>query len=202
MSTVREEIQRQQRLARMRQGQLAPELEDIPSMDGVRVGLVPLTESEAQQGMLAAATFEVDENFAGMQARNRVALVHDVWNACREPSQPDKKVWESPAAMQSELDPGDIDYLAMRLSVLMDYAAPSFEQITEKELEALKKACQTLPWRELSGTQAAAARVFLSTVLPEALPASLYGRTSTDSSTQTSERDESTFDASRSTATD
>lgn len=191
-NTIRDEIRKRYRLARMRQGQEAPELVDIPSMDGIRVAMVPLSEGESQQSMLAAADLEVRDNPAGWQFRNRAALEQDVWRACREPANPEQLIWESPQVMCDELDPSDVDYLAMRLTALMDYASPSLASLTEEQIDALKKALQKIEWRELTGTRAAAARVFLSHLFPELLAASLSGFTSTEPSTEKTEKGAST----------
>lgn len=201
MTSVREAIHEQNRLSRMRAGQLAPEYVDVPSKQGIRLALVPLTEHESRQGLLASAALDLPDNVSGFQIRNRVTLVTDVWHACREMDDPSEKVWRTPEEMEKEVDPADIDYLGMRLAMLMDYASPSLATLSDETIETLKKVSPTIPWRELTGMQAAAARVFLSTVLAQALPDNWSGFISTDSLTIKTENPESTFDAFPSTET-
>lgn len=171
----------------MRMGQTVGEPVQVPSM-GVTVQLVPLTEAEVMAGFLWLQSLELramDGRAEHYVARRSVS--HDVWTAMREPEDTGKKVYETLEEMESELDSSDIDFLAMELNVLMNYASPSLANMTEEELVNLKKACQDLPWNELTGSQAAAARIFITTLWPRLLPDNSLGSTSTESSMETSE---------------
>ena len=127
MATVREAMREQHRLARMRNGQDVPERVDIPSMSGIGACLVPLTEAESQRGIVAAADLNVNDNQAGMMARERAATISDIWHALREPSDIDRRVFATPEDMTTTLVPTDIDYLADKLTLLQDYASPAIE---------------------------------------------------------------------------
>lgn len=193
MTTMREAIKEQTRLSRMRQGQEVPEYIDVPSMEGVRVALVPLTEAELSRGLAyAAKDDDVPESFSGVQYRTRRAIQSDLWHAIREPGDIDKRVFESIEDMVEVLSPADIDFLNMHLATLMNFASPAMDGLTEEDLDFLGRAWQAIRLNELTGRRWAAAKVCLSILLPELLQARLSGRTSTDGSTQTTESDEST----------
>lgn len=192
MSRILEAIKEQSRLARMRMGQDAPEYVEIPSMPGIRCVMVPLLEKEAHAGVLAAASLKVDDNAAGMQLRNRVAIDHDVWNALRDPDDTDKKVFESVDQMTGLLDPSDIDHLADELTLLMDYASPTADGLSDAEVEELKKAFAETDWSALTGRRWAAVKLCVSTLFPELLVVKSRGSGSTDSATTTNGNDAST----------
>lgn len=202
MSVIRETIQKRSRTARMRMGQEVGEYVDIPSLtnpddgDKVRVVLVPLNESELQQGLAYAAMDEdVPESFSGVQYRSRRSVTSDIWHACRTPDKLSEKVFESIEQMTELLDPSDIDYLNMHLAALMNYSSPSLDGLTDEDMDFLDQAWKTIQLKGLSGRQWAAAKVCLSLLLPELLQARSFGSTSTRSSTPTSESDESTSSA-------
>jgi hypothetical protein len=188
MPSVREAIKEQNRLARMRMGQEAPDFVDIPSMPGVRAVQVPLLEREAQAGIIRAADIDVPDNSAGLQARNRIAIESDVWHSLREIDDPSKHVFESIDEMVGEegLDPGDIDHLADNLRILMDYSSPALDGFSDKELDDLKKVFAETDWSALTGKRWAALKLCVSILFPELLQARSLGTGSTDSSTPTS----------------
>lgn len=190
-SSMRDAIREKTRLARMRQGQDVGEPTDIPSLQDpengemVRVMVVPLMESESQQGLMRAAFLEVPDNAAGIQARNRAAMESDVWHAVREPGDISKKVFASIEDMVETLAPTDIDYLFDALALVMDYASPSIDGLTDKDLDELKKAFGEMDWSGLTGRRWAAVRLTLLILFPELLQGKLRGFTSTDSATAT-----------------
>jgi hypothetical protein len=186
MTTVREAIRENNRLARMRNGQDVPERVEIPSMQGIGACLVPLTEAESQLGIVAAADLNVNDNQAGMMARERAATISDIWHALREPSDPTMKVFETPEDMTAALKPTDIDHLADKLVLLQDYASPSLDGMNEEELNELKKAFGETDWSELTGRRWAAVKLCCSILFPELLAVKLRGYSSTDSATTTS----------------
>jgi len=179
----------------MRLGQLAPEFVDIPSMNGIRVALVPLIEAESQRGMMRAAELEVPDNVAGIQLRNRAALESDVYHAMRDPENIDKQLFESVDTMVEELEPSDIDALADHLMTLMEYASPSIDGLSEEDLLDLKKGFAEIDLRVLTGQQWAAVKLCFQALLPNLLAVKLRGTLSTDSSMLMSENDESISDA-------
>lgn len=194
MPSVREAIKEQNRLARMRMGQEAPDFVDIPSMPGVRAVQVPLLEREAQAGIIRAADIDVPDNSAGLQARNRIAIESDVWHSLREIDDPSKHVFESIDEMVGEegLDPGDIDHLADNLRILMDYSSPALDGFSDKELDDLKKVFAETDWSALTGKRWAALKLCVSILFPELLQARSLGTGSTGSSTPTSDEAAST----------
>jgi len=179
----------------MRLGQLAPEFVDIPSMNGIRVALVPLIEAESQRGMMRAAELEVPDNVAGIQLRNRAALESDVYHAMRDPENIDKQLFESVDTMVEELEPSDIDALADHLMTLMEYASPSIDGLSEEDLLDLKKGFAEIDLSVLTGQQWAAVKLCFQALLPNLLAVKLRGTLSTDSSMLMSENDESISDA-------
>lgn len=192
MTSLRDKIRDQQRVKRMRLGQEAPELIDIPSLDGVRVAMVPLTEAESQASLIAASALDVLDNSAGIQARNRVTVQMDVWNACRDPEDVDKKVWPSMEEMVKDLEPADIEWLFDQLTTLSDYASPAIDGISEEDLADLKNSFALIDWNALTGRRWSALKLCLSILSPELLAAKSHSFTSTTKSTTTSESGEST----------
>lgn len=190
--SIREAIREANRLTRMRMGQEAPDFVDIPSKQGVRAAQVPLTERESQAGLIRAAALEVQDNAAGLQARNRAAIESDVWNSLREPDNPDAKVFTSIDEMTDELEGSDIDYLADNLMLLMSYASPSIDGLSDAQLDDLKKAFGETDWSALTGQRWAALKLACSTLFPELLLVKSRGTGSTELLTTRSENDEST----------
>jgi len=192
MTSLSDKIKEANRLTRMRLGQEAPEYVELLAHPEIRVAMVPLTEAESQQGMLYAASLSVPDNHAGINARNRAAIHSDVWNSLREPNNLDARVFDSIEDMVQNLAPEEIDHLADHLTILMDYASPSADGLTEAVLDALKEASDSIEWSGLSGRRWAVVKLYLSVMSPELLAASLSGAGYTSSSTERSESDEST----------
>ena len=198
MSTIREAIKDASRLSRMRMGNAVfeyIEFDSIRNEDGVvRFAQVPLTEAEVQQGVLAAANVDLPatNNMAEMTARNRAAQVSDVWCSLREPDDLNSKAFESPEELANILTPSEIDHAVDSLAAMMDYASPSLDGLSEKDLDELKKDFAAADWSGLSGRRWAAVKLCCQVLLPELLQAKLSGSTSTASSTPTSDEGEST----------
>lgn len=192
MSSVLEKMRETSRLRRIRMGQDAPEWATIPSMPEIRVALVPLLERETQLSLAAAAGVEAPDNALGMQYRARVAQQWDVWQAVRDIDNPDEFIWKSVEQMNEFLEPDDVDALHDQLAVLMDYASPSLEGLTEQDLADLKNGFVLINWNELTGRRWSALRLCLSHLLPELLLGKSPSTTFTPSSTARSENDEST----------
>lgn len=173
-------------------GQDTAEIVSIPSMPEIRVAQVPLTERESQAGIIRASLLEVQDNAAGLQARNRAAIESDVWNSLREPANPQTKVFDSIEDMTDQVQASDIDHLADNLMLLMSYASPAIDGLTDKELEELKKAFGETDWSALTGKRWAAVKLCVSTLFPELLQVRSLGSSLTESSTTTNENGEST----------
>lgn len=196
MTTLVEQIRSKNRLARMRLGQEAPELVTFQAHPEIRVAMVPLTERETQMGMIYGASLDVPDNSAGIQARNRAVAQSDLWNALRDPSDLNAKVFVSIDEMIDELAPEEIDSLLDNLASLMDYSSPHGDGLTDEILDTLKKASETIEWSGLTGRRWAVVKLYLSVMSPDLLQVSLSGLGSTDSLTERNENGESTSDAS------
>lgn len=182
-SNIRDAIMEANRLARMRMGQEVPELVNIPSLEGIRAAQVPLTEAEAQLGMIRAATLDVVDNAAGIEVRNRAAIHSDVWLSLRDPDNVDTKIFKSIEEMNENLAPSDIDYLADNLMLLTSYASPAIDGLSDKALDELKKVFAETDWSALTGKRWAAVKLCISTLFPELLLAKSLGTGSIESST-------------------
>lgn len=191
MNSTLDKMREVSRLKRIRMGQDAPEWGHIPSMPEIRVALVPLLEKETQASLAAAAGVEAPDNALGMQFRARVAQQWDVWQAVREIDTPDKLLWQSVDQMEEMIEPDDLDSLHEQLTVLMDYASPGLEGLTEADLAELKNAFVLTDWSALTGRRWSALRLCLSHLLPELLLARPPSTTSTPSLTTRSENDSS-----------
>jgi hypothetical protein len=196
MSKLADQIREKNRLARMRLGQEAPDLIELPAHPEIRVAMVPLSERETQMGMIYGASLDVPDNSAGLQARNRAVSHSDLWNSLRDPSDLNAKVFDSVEDLIDELAPEEIDILLDNLATLMDYSSPHGDGLTDEVLDHLKKASETIEWSGLTGRRWAVVKLYLSVMSPELLQVSLYGLGSTESSTTRSENGESTSDAS------
>jgi hypothetical protein len=191
--SVRDQIMKEGRLARMRLGQAVCEFAEIPSMSGVRVALVPLTEAEMTNSLMYAAMSNgVPEDGVGMQYRMRRAADYDLWQAIREPEDLTEKVFESVEAMMDELDPNDIDVLNMTFTAVLNNSSPRLDNLSEEDIDFLEGLLRTTSLNDLSGKQWGAASVFLSICYPGQLQARLSGTSSTSSLTTTNGEPEPT----------
>lgn len=198
MTSIFDQVREANRLTRMRLGQEAPEFPDLLAHPEVRVAMVPLVERETQASVIYAASLGYPDNAAGLQATNRAIVVHDVWQALRDPNNLDAKAFPTLEGMVDELAPEEIDHLGDFLVTLMDYASPALDGLTDEQLVVLKKASEKIDLSGLSGRRWAVTKLWLSVMSPELLAASLSGSGSTDSLTSTSGSDESTSGASTS----
>lgn len=188
---VREELRERTRLKRIRMGQEAPELVEIPSMPDVRVALVPLTEAESMQGLIRASAQNHGDNMAAAQIAAREAMLSDIWHAMRDPDDIGQRAFESVEAVKETLEPSDVDHMIDQLTVLIDYASPSLDGLSDEEINNLKKAFVLIDWSALTGRRWSALRLCLSLLLPELLQARFSSTTSTSNLTTTNGSDES-----------
>lgn len=182
----------------MRMGQAYWEPLTLPSLkaqngDPIRLAQVPLTEAETQQGIVAAASVDIPatNNLAEITVRNRAAQVSDVWYSLRDPDDLSQKAFESVEEMVDTLEPTDVDIAVDSLAMMMDYASPSLDGLSEEALNDLKKAFVATEWSALSGRRWAAVKLCCQVLTPELLQAKLSGSTSTESSTLMSDEEES-----------
>lgn len=189
---IREELKEQVRLKRIRMGQEAADYVEIPSVPEFRVVIVPLTEGESLAGLTRAAQVNTEDNYVGLQVKQREAVLSDVWHAMRDPSDLDQKVFTSIEDMTSTLEPNDIDHVFDALTILMDYASPAIDKISNDELDELKKAFVLIDLNELTGRRWSALKLCLSVLSPDLLLANSRSTSSTPSLTERSENDAST----------
>lgn len=194
MTSTRDAIRENNRLARMRMGQEAADYVTIPSMPEIRAMLIPLTEKESQRGVWECAMLDVPDNAAGLTARNRTAMQWDVFHALREPDDLTKQVFTSIDEMIGEngLTPEDIDIIHEQLSVMMEYSSPAIDGMTDKEFDAIKKAFTRIVLSELSGRQWAAVKLCCQYLFGNLLPDRSLGTFSTEPSTEKNENPVST----------
>lgn len=184
MSTLdlREEI-KTRKLDRMRLGQAVCEIVEIPSVPEVRVGVVPLTDAEAQMALDEAARVETADNIAGLMLRDHVQKVAQLAFAIRDPQDLSKRVYRTGKELQEDLDETDVNYIFDTYMELTENSNPAIEQIDPVEFEHLKKVLQEMDWNELSGRSWFAAKRFLGALnRDKLLPDSLLGSTSTTKS--------------------
>ncbi len=184
-TSARATILGNRRLARMRMGQGACELVNLVTLPEVRVAIVPLTEREFEMGYSHAAALDVAENQAGWVMRDRAKQAHDMWAACREPSDLNVHVFESIDQMIDELDSMDINYLSERYSVMLAEFSPDINDMDEETLGELKKVFNALRLSELSGRERVAVVTCRSLLLPMPVPGKSPGSTSMPLSTET-----------------
>jgi hypothetical protein len=202
VSSVKDAIRDANRLSRMRQGQSVFEYITLPSLnqgsEQVRLAQVVLTEAEVQQGIIAAISAkdsdgnDLPDSMVAMTLRNRIAGVSDAWHSLRVPDHLDEHAFESIEQMVETLPPNEVDMVIDQLAAMMDYASPSIDGLTDKDLDDLKKDFVAVDWSGLTGPRWAAVKQCCQILLPDLLQAKLSGSSSTDSSTPTSASDEST----------
>jgi len=196
--SAREAIKQDGRLRRMRLGQDAPEFVNLITNPEIRVALVPLTEAEYHIGLKAAMDLPAPDNQTGMIYRDRWQQVTDLWNALREPHNPNQRVYESVEQMVAALEHTDINYLSDMYLRMVEDSSPALDGVTEEQIEELKKACLTIDWSVLSGRAWWHLKAFLSSLTPEQLQVKLPGSLSTQNLTPTNESSEPTLDVDRS----
>jgi len=180
------------RLSRMRQGNEVAEDVALPSNSEIHFWMVPLTEAEQQMGVIHAATIDVLDNAAGIATRNRAAMQSDVFHSLREPGNIEQRAFQSIEEMTSLLEPSNVDHCINTLTMLMEYASPSVDGLTDEELSDLKNAFGETDWSALTGRQWAVVKLCCQVLFPELLEVKLRGSSSTESSTEKNGSSEST----------
>ena len=184
VSKTLEKIQ-ENRLMRMREGQAAGELVELPSSPEVRLLLVPLTDGEYLHSMKLADLEEAGENAAGMVVRDRVQKQALLMYCCRELDNWQERVFNSIAEIQDALEVADVEILYDRYLEMIQQISPSLYMMEDGEFENLKVIWQQIRWNELSGMQQYAAKRFLRLIQGDLLQGNSYGSPSTLKSTQT-----------------
>jgi hypothetical protein len=152
---------RERRLDKMRRGKEAAELVEIPSMnadpevgeDNIRVALVPLTESEYDRCIQSAAMIPVPDNVAGAQVQDRHEKREVIRFAMREVDNLEKHVFNSVDEMMEVLETDDVNHVYDCYAEMIETNSPAVVQLSEEEIEYLKKVFENLLSNVLSGKQ-------------------------------------------------
>jgi hypothetical protein len=183
---VREEF-RQRRLDRMRQGQSAVEYVELPSDPEIRFALVPVSDAERSNALIAAANLDVPDNVAGIMARDHVQKVELLACSLRDPVDTEKRIFRDAKDLQEEMNAVDLDHIYDIYLEMTENSNPSIDGIPPEEFDELKKALQEISWNDLSGRSWYAAKRFLGAVIREGqLRGNSRGFSSTMKSTTTS----------------
>ena len=171
----------------MRLGQAVCDYVSLPSDPETRLCIVPLTEAEYLQVLAKVSKLTVPDDLAGVSMRDRTQVVEILVRSIREEENLTKHVFESTEEMLDSIEVADVDELIDRYNEMVERASPALDAIPDEELENVKKALQTMDWKELSGPAWYACKRFLSRIMPSPLLDNFPGSLSTNSSTTTSE---------------
>lgn len=165
----------QRRLDRMRLGQSACAIHYLISEPTEKVALVPLVEEEYDQALAHAAAMEAPDSSWGNQYTDRRNQHEILMRSLRDPDDLNKHIFSSTEELRKALDAVDINFLIDSYFELVEQVSPSIGQMSEEEIEDLKKVLLMIPWSELTGGQWYAVKRFLLTLSPEQLLGKLPG---------------------------
>lgn len=162
---------KQRRIERMRAGQATAELIKLPSDNEIRVALVPLLESEYDQALRATVAMSEDmvENVASASLMDRHEKREVICRAIRDPEDYSKRLFTNVQEMMELLHPSDISHLFDAYVEMSMDVSPDVRSLTDEEIDYLKKVCENLNWRGLSGKQLYNFNRFLLTLTPDQL---------------------------------
>ena len=190
MTSIAEAL-KERRIARMREGQSVPEIFPLRSAPDVRVALIPLTEAEYDLALAQAAAIEVADNSFGLERRGRHAQAVQLWYSVRDPLDLTKLAFDSVDEMRSVLEPADINFILEKYTEMVDLYSPGLEDLTDEQMDELKKALQAIDLRGLYGKPAYHLKCFFLTLTVDQLQDRSPWLTYTDSLTPTSDEPES-----------
>lgn len=177
---------KENRLMRMRAGQTAGELVQLPSDPEIRFVLVPLTDGEYLHSLKVADDLEVGDNIAGLSARDQIQKQSIIAAAAREIDDWTQRVFSGIDEVAA-LDTADVGFLYDEYLGMMAQFSPSLYMMPPEEFENLRDVWQRIEWNALSGMQQYAAMRFLRLILPDLLQGNSSGSLSTLKSTQTND---------------
>lgn len=186
-----DEIREKKRLSRMRLGQEAPDIVPLLNVSEVRVAIVPLTEGEYDRALNAAAAIDAPENAYGVEARDRVLQQWTLLYALRDPTDPSKRIFESPEELTTELEVSEINHLMEMYARTIENSSPAMDGLNDEDLDTLKKAFQEIDLSALSGRAWWHLKHFLLNLTVEQLKVNSYGSSLTNKLTGTNEDQES-----------
>jgi hypothetical protein len=167
----------------------------LKSAPEVRMAMVPLTEAEHELSLAEAAAIDAPENEYGVEMRDRVLKSNHLYHALRAPEDVTQKVFNSWRECAELFELADLEYLGEEYAAMVHDSSPAFDGMDEEQLSELKKALETIDWSVLSGAPWYHLKAFFLTASPDALRASLYGRSSISKLIGMNENSESTLNA-------
>lgn len=176
MSTlaIREQL-KERRLARMRLGQDVAMVHPVPSSEDVKIALIPLTEAEYDQALVAAVSLDAPDTLAGSALRDRRSQQEILIRSMRNPDNLDERLFDSCDQLRETLEWSDVNFFMDSYFELAEQIAPQVGALSEDEIDELKKVFKEIAWNELSGGQWYALKRFLLSLSPDQLRDSLLG---------------------------
>lgn len=178
------EVLKERRAERMRLGKAVCEIVEFLSDPEIRLALVPLTDAEFQNSLVQAAQANVTEISSTHEVilRDRVQKCAIILSAARETDDLTKPFFESMLEVTS-LDANDINHVFSYYEQMMEFSSPSLEDLSQADMDEIKKALEEVDWNGLSGRSWYAAKRFLLTLSPQQPPDNLFGSSQTQSLT-------------------
>jgi hypothetical protein len=181
---------KENKLARMREGQAAGEIVTLVSDPEVRFVVVPLTDGEYLKALSISDEVQASETMSGFAVKDEVLKQAILLFAAREIHDWTKSFFESVEEVM-ELEAQDVNVAYDVFLELISVASPSMQMLTEEEMDNLKKVWSLIAWSELSGRQLYAARRFLNSIQEDLLLGNFSGLSSTPKSTTTNNEQDS-----------
>jgi hypothetical protein len=170
---------RERKLERLRLGQAACEITELPSDDEIRVAIVPLTEGEYSNSLYEAEKLGASDSPAGAMLRDEIQRKWVIFYSTRVVGDLEEKFFDDFTDVD-ELEAADINHLYDIYLELVAQSSPSLMGLGEDDFNALKVLLPRIAWSELSGPQWYAAQRFLNSIQPDLLRVSLSGSQSTE----------------------
>lgn len=185
------ELFKEKRAERMRLGNAVCEIVDLLSQPDMRVALVPLTDAEFQNSLMAAAQANVTDLASTHEVfyRDRIQKCAIILASAREPDDLSKPFFETLQEV-TEMDYMDINHLFSYYEQMIEFSSPKLENLSEEELSEIKKVLLEMDWSALSGGSWYAAKRFLSSLTPTLPPVNSPGFTPTSNLTGMNEEEE------------
>lgn len=185
----------ERRAERMRLGQAVMIPCELVSDPEIRIALVPLTDAELQNSLMLAAAGQVTDTPSTHEVfyRDRVQKCGILMSACRRIDNLQEHVFNKIEEVL-EMDSRDVNHLFDAYQEMMEFSSPSLENITDEEMDEIKKVLSEVDWNALSGRQWYAAKRFLIAIQGTPLQVNSLGSSQTNSSITTNGEPEFTND--------
>ena len=174
------DLVRKRKLDRMRLGQAACDIIELPSDSEIRIAIVPLTEGEFAICQAAMVAKDYDDTTAGVMQADRDLRRQIILLACRETNDLSKRLFQTENELMDTLDHSDVNYITEQYAAMVDTSSPSLEGLSPEDMDELKKALMKINWSDLSGRSWYLLKLFLSTISEQQLLGSLHGSFSTN----------------------